>query len=102
MSGEVFVELRLIVIEQRIMAVGPLSIGPALGVHLEHTEIHPQLNLLLAVSALEFPNDDLTRLVGPLFEEWRNVEIHGANMAANGWQVNERLFCPYILAKTKG
>jgi uncharacterized SAM-dependent methyltransferase len=84
------------------VAVGPFSIGPAFGVHLEHAEIHAQLNLLLAVSAIEFSNDDLARFVGPLFEEWRNVEIHGANMAANGWQVNGRLVLSVYFGENQG
>src|SRR5215472_13120040 len=73
------------------MPVRPFSIGPAFGVHLEHAEINAQLNLLLAVSTFEFPNNNLAGLIRPLFEEWRNVKIHAANMAANRWQVNERL-----------
>lgn len=91
MGGKMFVQLGLIIIEERIVAVGPLSVRPALGIHLENTEIDAKLNFIPAVSALEFSNNDLARLVGPLFEERRNIEIHGANMAANRWQVNERL-----------
>src|SRR5579871_1250838 len=91
MRGEMFVELGLIIIKQRIVSVGPLPIRPAFGIHLKNTKIDPKLNLLLAVSSLEFSNHDLPRLIGPLFEEWRNIEIHSANMAANARQVNERL-----------
>src|SRR5882757_4415234 len=36
-----------------------------------------------------------------MIEEWRNIKVHEANMNAKLLQVNARLFCAAISAKTK-
>src|SRR6185437_11365265 len=93
---QMLVQPGLVVIEERIMAEGTLAIGPAFGVHLQQAEIDTQLDFFLAVLALEFPDNNLSGFVRPVLEQWRNVEVHGANMNAKWRQVNARLFCHVI------
>lgn len=64
------------------------AVGPSLGIHLKHSKIDTELDLLDTITALEFSNNDLTWFVVPMLQEMRNVEVHGANMAARFLQVN--------------
>ena len=48
-------------------------------------DLEDQTRLLrrpIAVLALEFPDDNLSGFVRPVLEQWRNVEVHVANMTA--------------------
>src|SRR5437879_11616299 len=76
------------VLEQGRMAEGPLAIRTALRIHLQQTEIHPKLELFLAIFGLESADDHLSGLIIPLVQEVRYVEIHDANMDGGGRQVN--------------
>src|SRR6185312_14056227 len=78
----------------------PLAVRPALGVHLQQPEIDPQLDFLFPILPFEFPDDDLARLVRPMFEDRRDIKIHEANMTAKCWQVNARLSYRHFSAKT--
>ena len=71
------------------MAGRPLAIGPALRIHLQQAQIHAKLDLLAPVLGFEPAHDNLTRLVIPLVQEIRYVEIHERNMAADTRQVND-------------
>src|SRR5882724_2833189 len=80
--GEMLVKFRLVVIEQGVMAKRTFAVRPAFGIHLQHAEIDAQLYFFLTVFPLKFPNDNLSRFVGPMIEERRNIKVHGANMNA--------------------
>jgi hypothetical protein len=67
-----------------------LAIGPAFRIHLQEAEINTQLNLLSAILGLEPPDDHLARLVFPILQQSRNVEVHAANMIVCPQQVNGR------------
>ena len=64
------------------------AIGPPFSIHLEQAEIHPKLDLLLAVFRLKAADDNLAGLVFPGLQEMANIEIHEANMAGLAEQVN--------------
>jgi hypothetical protein len=88
--GQMLVKLRLIILVKRRMTKRLFSIRTSFGIHLEQAKIDTQLNFLRTITALKFPDNDLPRLVVPMFEQMRNVEVHGANMAACFRQVNAR------------
>ena len=48
--------LVLVVIQPRLEALGPLPVGPAVHLHLEDAQIHPQLDLVAAVVARDDPH----------------------------------------------
>ena len=58
---DVLIKPRLQVFEERSMTERPFAIRPPLGVHLQQTQIHSQLNFLSSVPSLEFANDHLPR-----------------------------------------
>ena len=74
----VFVEPRPIVFEQGSMAERPLAIGPPLHIHLQQAQIQPKLNPLTPVLRFEPARNHLTRLILPLVQEMRYIEIHRA------------------------
>ena len=83
----VFLQIKL---EKRRMAKRPLAVGSPFRVHLENTQIDAKLNFLLPILAHESPNYNLARLVIPLLEQVRDVEIHVTNMNRTPLQVNVR------------
>src|SRR5438552_3084560 len=76
MRPSVLLEPRLVVLEQGFAAEWALAVGPARRVHLEQAEVHAQLNSFAAVFNFELADGDLPRLVIPLLQEVRDVEIH--------------------------
>ncbi len=88
MGRDVFVETGLVVLEERRMAEGPLAVRTTLSIHLQQTEIHPKLELFLAIFGFESADDHLSGLIIPLVQEVRYVEVHDANMDGGGQQVN--------------
>ena len=70
------------------MAEGPLAVGTPLRIHLQQTEIHPKLELFLAIFGFESADHHLSGLIIPLVQEVRYVEVHDANMDGGGRQVN--------------
>jgi hypothetical protein len=87
-SADVPVQPRAVMLEERRIAGGPLAIRPALCVHLQQAQIDAKLDFLAPVLCFETAHDNLTRLIVPLVQEIRYVEIHGPNMAADARQVN--------------
>src|SRR5216117_3193078 len=77
-------------VKQRFPAERAFAVRPTGGVHLEQAEVHSQLDLLGAILGFEFSNGNLPRLVVPVLQEVRDVEIHGGNMDAVFFQVNAR------------
>src|SRR5207244_1802480 len=77
-------------VKQRFTAEGTFPVGPPRDVHLQQAEVNPQLNSLGAVLGFEFSNGNLPRLVVPILQEVRDVEVHGRNMDAVFFQVNGR------------
>ena len=71
------------------MAEGPSAIRPALRVHLQQPQIDAKLNLFPPVLRLEPAHYNLARLVIPLVQEMRYIEIHYRNMAADSRKVND-------------
>ena len=71
------------------MAEGPSAIRPALRIHLQQPQIDAKLDLLPPVLRFEPAHHNLTRLVIPLVQEMRYIEIHSRNMAAVSRQVND-------------
>jgi hypothetical protein len=55
---------------------------------LQQAQIHAKLDFLAPVLGFEPAHDNLARLVVPLLQEIRYIEIHGPNMAADARQVN--------------
>src|SRR6266446_6842560 len=90
---DVFVKPGLMVLEERGMAEGSLAVRTTLSIHLQQTEIHPKLELLLAIFGFESADDHLSGLIIPLVQEVRYVEIHEANMDGGGRQVNGQARC---------
>src|SRR5437764_9242377 len=78
----------MVVIEKGRMAEGSLAVRTPLCIHLQQTEIHPKLELFLAIFGFESADDHLTGLIIPLVQEVRYVEVHDANMDGGGRQVN--------------
>jgi hypothetical protein len=70
------------------MTHGPFAIRPAFGVHLQEPQIDPELDLLDPILGLEPAHHDLARLVFPVLQQARYVEIHNANMDGRLRQVN--------------
>jgi hypothetical protein len=58
------------------MAKGPLAIRPALDEHLEQAQIDAELDFLAPVLGFEPAHNHLPRLVIPLVQEMRYIEIH--------------------------
>ena len=88
MGRDVLVQPRAVVLKEGRMAERPLAIRPALRVHLQQAQIEPKLDFLAPVLRFEPAGDHLARLVLPLVQEMRYVEIHEPNMAAGARQVN--------------
>ena len=69
-------------------------------------QVQPKLDFLLAVLRFEPAGNHLARLILPLVQEMRYIEIHESNMAACAGQVNasareiQNLFCPPVYATT--
>ena len=76
MGAAILLQPGFVVLEQRFVAEGSFAVRPARGIHLKQAEVHAQLNLLGAVFGFELSDGDLTRLVIPLLQEVRDVEIH--------------------------
>ena len=72
----VFLEARFLVLEKRRVSHWALAIRPALHIHLEQSEIDTQLNFFLTVAARKTAHDNLARLIIPILEEVRDVEVH--------------------------
>src|SRR5262245_3542699 len=71
--GQVFVKSGLVIVEKRSMAERLFSIGTSLEIHLEKTEVNPQLNFFLSVPGFELSDHNLAWLVIPFCKERRNV-----------------------------
>ena len=80
--------LRLVIIQEGFAPVGMLAVGAALGVHLQHPQVHAKLNFLHTVPGLKSPDHKLAGLVIPLVQNRRNVEAHAGNMNSPALQVN--------------
>ncbi len=52
------------------------AIGASISVHLEQSKIDSQLNFFLAVAPGKTADNDLARLIIPILEEIRDVEVH--------------------------
>src|SRR5439155_10559063 len=89
-GAAVVLQPRLEMIKQRFAAEGTFPIWPPRGVHLQQAEVNSQLDFLGAVLGFELSNGNLPRLVVPILQEVRDVEIHGRNMDAVFFQVNGR------------
>lgn len=75
-------------VEPRLVAHGLLAVGTAFHVHLEDSQINPQLDLL-AVLALKSARHHLTRLVVPVLQHLGEVERHRpGNMETSSGRVN--------------
>ena len=48
----------LVVVQQRLEALGPLAVGPPVELHLDQAEVDPHLDLLAAVVAGDDPDLD--------------------------------------------
>ena len=83
-----FFQLRNIMVEKGILTERTFAIRPTRGVHLQKPNINAKLNFLAAIFAFKFSDDDLSRLVIPVFQDVRNVETHIANMNGTQAQVN--------------
>ncbi len=68
----------LMINEQRLAVVRPLSVRPAGHLHLENPEVDPELQFFVAVEADDFPHFDRTGFMGPIFEERIEVKTHYA------------------------
>ena len=68
-GANVLVKPRLVVLEQGRVAEGPLAVRPALGIHLQQTQIHAKLQLLLAIPGFESADHNLSGLIIPLVQE---------------------------------
>ena len=66
----------LVKLEKREMSHRAFSVRASLGIHLEQTQIDAQLNFLLAIASRESADDDLARLIIPILEERRDIEVH--------------------------
>ena len=86
---DVLVQPRAVILKQGRMAVGPLAVRPALRVHLQQAQIDAKLDFLAPVLGFEPAHNHLARLVVPLVQEMRYIEIHGPNMAVDTRQVND-------------
>ena len=87
-AGYVFVKARLVIFVERGIAKRPLPVRPAFGIHLQEAQVYAQLDLLSPILGLEPTDYDLPRLVLPLVQEVRYVEIHAPNMNGVPVQVN--------------
>ena len=82
--GVGLVDARLVVFEERAVALGACAVGASFGVHLEEAEVESDLDAREAVVALDEADVDLAGLVGPVVEEFGEVEVHGAPGARGG------------------
>ena len=73
-------ELIEVIVQLGGETVWALAVGPSLGVHLQQTQIHTELDFLDAILADKSPHTYLARLVIPLAKEVGNIEIHATNM----------------------
>src|SRR3954451_7730197 len=76
MSANVFIKASFEVFEERGISVGPLAVRPPLSIHLQQTQINPQLDFFLAVFGFESPDDHLAGLVVPMLQQIRYIEVH--------------------------
>jgi hypothetical protein len=74
--GHVLLQPGLVVLEQGGVAHRLFAVGAAVDIHLQEPEIHAELDLRLAIPSGEFPDDDLPRLIVPILEEVRDIEVH--------------------------
>src|SRR4051794_647676 len=70
------------------MAHGPFSIGPALSIHLQNTEIDAQLDFLLPILADKLSYHHLPWPIFPSVQQMRDIEVHCGNMTPRLEQVN--------------
>ena len=64
-----------------------MAVAPPLSVHLQDPQIHPELNLLKAVFALESAHDNLAGLVVPVRQQVCDIEIHSLIMERDSFLV---------------
>src|SRR5258706_13502602 len=76
--------------QERNMAKRTFAVRPSFGVHLEQTEIDAELDFFSPVLRFKSAHHHLARLVFPLRQQMRYIEIHVANMDAEFGQVNVR------------
>src|SRR5438067_5820140 len=86
MLVSILLDFMQVIIQQRRMTKGTLAIRTPVGIHLEQSQVHPQLDFFDSILADKPPHDDLARLVLPLVEDVRNIEIHYANINPSGRQ----------------
>ena len=70
------------------MAKRPFAIRPPLGIHLQKTQVHPELDFFFSVLGFKFADDHLPWLVFPMVKKARYIEVHEANMDGDECQVN--------------
>src|SRR5580658_10118338 len=90
LAAEPFQQL-LVVFQKGFMAEGPFAIRPPFGIHLQQSQVHPELDFVLAVLAAELSDDNLAWLVIPLIQQGGNIETHTLSMEPRTRQVNARL-----------
>ena len=59
----------LVVDEIRLAIVGPLAIGPAFHLHLQQTEVDPELQFFAAIETGDFPDLDRAGFMRPVFQQ---------------------------------
>jgi integrase/recombinase XerD len=83
----------LMISEQRLAVMWPLSIRPAGHFHLENTEVDPELQFLVPVQADDFTHFDRAAFMGPIFQERIEIKTHYViNVGTNSRFVNPSPF----------
>src|SRR5882724_8417746 len=84
MRGDMFIEPALMVLEEGKMSERPLAIGTPLGIHLQQTQVHPELDLVLPIFGFEPADHDLSGRIIPLVQQMCYVEVHARIWMAAG------------------
>jgi len=87
-GSDMFVESRLVIFKKRGVTERPFAIRSPFYIHLQKAQVHAELDLFFSVLALELSDDNVTRLVIPLRQKMRYIEIHEPNMYGVRSQVN--------------
>ena len=81
-------QLFLEMFHERFVPEGPFAVRPPLGVHLQQSQVHPELDFFQSIFAAEFADDNLPWLIIPLIQQGGNIKTHNQNMDALRSQVN--------------
>jgi hypothetical protein len=59
----------LVIDEIRLAIVRPMTVGPAFHLHLQKSEIDPELQFFAAIEARNFPDLDRAKFMRPIFQQ---------------------------------